>query len=159
MFWELAASFWQLIATPFLHITLVWGVVPLYVAWLSNEGTPAKRSFRTAAQTGFSFIWSAAQWFWRNSQMPVNPQTVMNLWVTLAVGALGVMALWSGLRRRYPKGFKFLGHARFGNYVMIAIYPAMSGWLGWTVERAAAVVVFAPLTWVLVHLALTPLRR
>jgi len=54
------ATFIELIATPFQHMELVWGIVPLYFGLLLNELTSAKANFRTAIQTGFSFLWAAA---------------------------------------------------------------------------------------------------
>ena len=52
------AVFAELIRTPFQNLGLVWGVVPLYFALLLSELTSAKKSFRTAIQTGFSFLWA-----------------------------------------------------------------------------------------------------
>ena len=40
----------------------MWGIVPLYFALLLCELTSVKKSFRTAIQTGFSFLWAEAQW-------------------------------------------------------------------------------------------------
>ena len=45
------AVFAELIWTPFQHLALVWGIVPLYFALLLSELTSAKKSFRTAIQT------------------------------------------------------------------------------------------------------------
>jgi len=33
------AIFWELVHTPFQHVEMVWGIVPLYFGWLSNELT------------------------------------------------------------------------------------------------------------------------
>ena len=52
------AIFAELIRTPFQHLELVWGIVPLYFALLLSELTSVKKSFRTAIQTGFSFLWA-----------------------------------------------------------------------------------------------------
>ena len=60
-YWNIFAG---LIATPFEHISLVWGIVPLYFGLLLNELTSDKANFRTALQTGFSFLWAGAQWLW-----------------------------------------------------------------------------------------------
>src|SRR6516162_171837 len=110
-------AFAELVSTPFEHIALIWGIVPLYFALLLNELTSTKANFRTALQTGFSFIWAAVQWFYffvRGSPPADAPAAVMatrpiNLFVTVAVFALGLLALYSGLRRRYPKYSSFLG--------------------------------------------------
>ncbi len=58
------STFIELIATPFEHGDLIWGIVPLYFGLLLNEMTPSKANFRTAIQTGFSFLWGGAQWLW-----------------------------------------------------------------------------------------------
>ena len=58
-YWTIFA---ELIGSPFEHLWLVWGVVPLYFALLLNELTATKANFRTAIQTGFSFLWAGAQW-------------------------------------------------------------------------------------------------
>ena len=58
------ATFVELIATPFDHAALIWGIVPLYFGLLLNELTADKASFRTALQSGFSFLWAGAQWLW-----------------------------------------------------------------------------------------------
>ena len=50
------ATFAGLVATPFEHAALIWGIVPLYFGLLLNELTSDKATFRTAHQTGFSFL-------------------------------------------------------------------------------------------------------
>jgi hypothetical protein len=60
MFLQYWATFVELIQTPFRHSWMIWGIVPLYFALALNELTSAKANFRTAIQTGFSFIWAAA---------------------------------------------------------------------------------------------------
>src|SRR5436190_21872520 len=100
-------TFVELIATPFQHLDLIWGIVPLYFALLLNELTSAKANFRTALQTGFSFLWAGAQWLfvYFHARLPTAPpiqiQAVpINLFVTLLVLVLGGFALFCGLRKR-----------------------------------------------------------
>ena len=54
-------TFAGLISTPFGYAALIWGIVPLYFGLLLNELTADKANFRTALQTGFSFLWAGAQ--------------------------------------------------------------------------------------------------
>ncbi|MCX7867180.1 MAG: hypothetical protein N2438_08640 [Limisphaera sp.] len=160
-------SFQELIVTPFRHTELVWGIVPLYFGLLLNETTPAKADFRTAIQTGFSFLWSAAHWLYPYVR-PGRSWTLTHLWeqlplinllVTAGVATLGALALAGGLRRRFFRGTRFLGHSRFANYFMIAIFPIQAGHLTWTWERLGAVVLFALPAWLVLHVGLMPLRR
>ena len=44
--------FTELIRTPFQHLELVWGIVPLYFGLFLSEMTSSKASYRTAIQTG-----------------------------------------------------------------------------------------------------------
>ena len=132
-----------LIATPFEHITLVWGIVPLYFGLLLNELASAKANFRMAVQTGFSFLWAGLQWLYL---------------VTALVLAMGIVALASGLRKRFPKYGRFLGHTRFANYFMIAIFPMQAHALSWTWTRLIAVLIFAAPAWVALHFGLMPFR-
>src|SRR5690242_10364117 len=128
--------------------------------------TSAKANFRTAIQTGFSFLWAAAQWIYLyfNSQTPNVPHLAwnalppINLFVTALVLVLGAVALFSGLRRRYPKYGSFLGHTRFANYFMITIFPIQSHKLDWTWDRLCAIALFAVPIWLLLHFGLMPLR-
>src|SRR5438552_2923313 len=124
-------TFVELIRVPFQHEQLIWGIVPLYFGLLLNEMTSEKANFRTAIQTGFSFLWGAAQWLYpyfnaresthdSEAPPPLNP---INIVVTGLVIVFGLLALISGLRRRYPQYCAFLGYTRFSNYFMIAIYP------------------------------------
>ena len=161
------AVFAELIRTPFQHLQLVWGIVPLYFALLLSELTSAKKSFRTAIQTGFSFLWAGAQWLYlfRNAVATSSPSNVafkrlqtVNLVVTVLVLVLGAVALYSGLRRRYPKYATFLGHTRFSNYFMITIYPIQAHALEWTWTRLAAIAIFAVPVWLVLHFGLMPLR-
>jgi hypothetical protein len=161
------ATFWELIRTPFLHLDLVWGVVPLYFGWIVNELTSNKASFRTAIMTGFSFMWAGAHWSHQYFSvrpagapaLDLNALGAVNLMVTAAVLAIGALALLSGLRRRYPRHCSFLGHSRFSNYFMIAIFPIQSHYLPWSWPRLAAIAVFALPIWLLLHFGLMPLRR
>ncbi len=159
-------TFVELIRTPFQHVPLIWGIVPLYFALLLNELTSSKANFRTAVQTGFSFIWAAAQWLYpyfqahgpHGPQIQFNALLPINLFVTFLVLALGVVALVSGLRKHYPKYFAFLGYTRFSNYFMITIFPIQSHYLEWTWDRLAAIAIFAVPIWLVLHFGLMPVR-
>ena len=61
-------TFAELISTPFAHIALVWGIVPLYFGLLLNELTSDKANFRTALQTGSVFSGRARNGFGRISK-------------------------------------------------------------------------------------------
>ena len=167
MLYTLWIEFAGLIATPFQHISLLWGIVPLYFALLLNELTSSKASFRTAIQTGFSFLWAGAQWLYPycidpNSARLTYPAfgslTSVNLFVTFLVLVLGILALVSGIRHRYPKYLWFLGHTRFSNYFMITIFPIQAHFLAWTWPRVGAIALFAVPAWLLLHFGLMPLR-
>jgi hypothetical protein len=160
-------GFAQLIETPFEHIALVWGIVPLYFGWLFSEITSSKASFRTAIQTGFSFLWAATQWLYpyfvkrgpHEVHLDLNAMLPVNLAVTGLVLILGVVALVSGLRQRFPKYGRFLGHTRFANYFMITVYPMQAHWLAWTWLRLEIIGLFAIPVWLLLYLSLMPLRK
>ena len=159
--------FWSLIHTPFQHIELIWGIVPLYFALLVSELNSSKANFRTAIQTGFSFIWAGAHWLYIYFQghshlgIQVEPRPVVpiDLFVTFVVLALGAVALFSGLRHRFPKYGSFLGQTRFANYFMIAIYPIQAHYLVWTWDRLAAIAIFAVPVWLVLHFGLMVFRK
>jgi hypothetical protein len=161
------AIFAELICVPFQHIELVWGIVPLYFALLLNETTSPKANYRTAIQTGFSFLWAGAQWlyFYVRAHQPDSVRAELeaplpvNLLVTFLVLALGAVALFSGLRRRYPKYCSFLGYTRFSNYFMITIFPIQAHYLVWTWERLAAIAIFAVPVWLVLNFGLMPVRN
>ena len=165
------STFVELICTPFQHISLVWGIVPLYFALLLNEMTSSKANFRTAVQTGFSFVWAGAQWLYpyfrsQGTGRPYvewNAMTPVNLAVTLIVLGLGAVALISGLRKKFPKYFSFLGYTRFSNYFMITIYPIQAHnppfTLPWTWDRLIALALFAVPVWLVLHFGLMPVRN
>jgi hypothetical protein len=161
------ATFTELIRTPFLHLELIWGIVPLYFGLLLSETTSAKANFRTAIQTGFGFLWAGAHWLFPyfrphaagGPRLELGAMLPVNLLVTFLVLALGASALISGFRRRFPPYGSFLGHTRFSNYFMIAIFPMQASYLPWTWERLAAIAVFALPVWVILHFGLMPLRN
>jgi hypothetical protein len=164
---ELWSTFVELVVTPFQHLQLVWGIVPLYFGLLLNEMTATKANFRTAIQTGFSFLWAAAQWIYpyfkmRGPSVPKiewNAMLPVNWLVTAFVLACGVLALFSGVRRKYPKYCSFLGQTRFANYFMIAIFAIQTHYLSWTWERLAAIALFAVPVWLALHFGLMPIRN
>jgi hypothetical protein len=156
--------FVQLIVTPFEHLSLIWGIVPLYFGLILNEITSSKASYRTALQTGFSFIWAALQWMFASSgnqenHLTLNPMSPINQMVTFLVLGLGLVALISGCRHRFPPYGRFLGESRFANYFTIVIYPIQSHWLPWTWDELAAIVIFAVPIWLVLYLGLMPLRN
>jgi hypothetical protein len=161
------STFAELLATPFHQIASVWGIVPIYFALFLNEMTSDKANYRTAIQTGFSFLWAAAQWIYpyfrargiHDTRIEWNAMLPVNLAVTAIVLVLGAIALFSGIRRRYPKYCSFIGHTRFANYFMITIYPMQAHYLAWTWERLAAIAIFAVPVWLLLHFGLMPIRR
>src|SRR5215471_310760 len=98
MYWRI---FIDLIRSPFEQGELVWGIVPLYFGLLLNELTSAKANFRTAIQTGFSFLWAGAQWlapyFRRGPKGPhleLNAMLPIKMAVTFVVILLGAVALF-----------------------------------------------------------------
>jgi hypothetical protein len=160
------AVFAELIRTPFQHLELVWGIVPLYFALLLSELTSAKKNFSTAIQTGFSFLWAGAQWLYLSqhvatstaSKVTLQGLQPINLVVTGLVVVLGAVALYSGLLRRYPRYASFLAHTRFSSYFMISIYPIQAHSLEWTWKRLAAIALFAVPVWLVLHFGLMPFR-
>jgi hypothetical protein len=160
-------TFAELIATPFEHIELVWGIVPLYFGLLLNEMTSTKANFSTAIQTGFSFLWAGAQWLWpyfvphgrHGMYLELNAMLPINLLVTFLVIALGFVALFSGVRKKFPKYLRFLGYTRFANYFMITIFPIQAHYLPWTWERLLAIALFAVPIWLALHFGLMPIRN
>jgi hypothetical protein len=168
MFHVYWSTFTELIATPFKHTALIWGIVPLYFGLLLNELTADKSTFRTAIQIGFSFLWAGAQWVWPyfktrgidTPQIEWNALTPVNWLVTFLVIALGVIALISGLRKKFPGHLRFVGHTRFANYFMITIFPIQAHiGMDWTWNRLVAITLFAVPTWLLLHFGLMPLRN
>jgi len=158
--------FVELVATPFHHGDLIWGIVPLYFALVVNELTSAKANFRTALQTGFSFIWAGAHWLYPyfrkgsgGASFDLDAMLPINLLVTAAVIVLGMVALASGLRRKFPKHMSFLGHTRFANYFTIMLFPIQAHYLAWTWDRAVAIALFAAPIWLVLHFGLMPLRE
>jgi len=160
-------TFADLIRTPFSVPALIWGIVPLYFALLLNELTSGKANFRTAIQTGFSFLWAAAQWLYpyfkpqghRGPHFEFNAMLPVNLFVTFLVLALGIVALICGARRKFPKYLLFLGHTRFSNYFMITIFPMQAHYLPWTWNALLAIGIFAIPVWLILHFGLMPFRR
>ena len=159
-------TFKELIRVPFEYPELIWGIVPLYFGWMLNELTSSKASFRTAIQTGFSFVWAGAHWsylyFHRSARAPqitLDALMAVNVAVTILILVMGTVALVSGIRRRYPPGCSFLGHARFANYFMIAIFPMQSNYREWSWERVTAIFIFAIPIWILLHFGLKPFRK
>ena len=161
-YWD---TFVVIVLRPFQQTDLIWGIVPLYFGWLLNEMTSSKASFRTAIQTGFTFIWAAAQWLFQNTRRLKLPEIsfdalmAANMFVTLLVLAVGVLALVSGLRKKFPKYCKFLGHSRFAAYFLVMMFPMQSGALEWSWDRLVAIVLFALPAWLLVHVGLMPVRK
>ncbi len=158
--------FVELVATPFRQMELIWGIVPLYFALGLNELTSSKANHRTALQTGFSFIWAGAHWlhpYFRTSstgaRLDLDAMLPINLLVTGTVMGLGIVALASGLRRKFPKHMSFLGHTRFANYFTIMLYPLQAQCLTWTWDRVIAIASFALPVWLVLHFGLMPLRE
>ena len=160
-------TFAELITVPFQQILLIWGIVPLYFALLLNELTSTKANFRTALQTGFSFIWAALQWLYpyfkpharHGAEVQFNAMLPVNLFVTFLVLILGALALYSGIRHKFPRYCSFLGYTRFSNYFMITIFPIQTHYLQWSWDRLIVIVIFALPVWLLLHFGLMPLRK
>ena len=146
---------------------MIWGIVPLYFGLLVNEMTSDKASFRTSLQTGFSFLWAGAQWLWPyfkihkdgDPQLQLGAMLPINLLVTFLVLVAGVVALISGVRKKFPKHLRFIGHTRFANYFMITIFPIQAHYLAWNWERLFVIILFAVPIWLLLHFGLMPLRN
>jgi hypothetical protein len=167
MIQSLWGAFMELIVTPFRHLELIWGIVPLYFGLLLNELTSAKASYRTAIQTGFAFLWAGAQWLYpyfkeaapNSPRLELGAMLPINMLVTLLVVLFGITALISGLRKHYPPYCSFLGHTRFSNYFMITLFPIQARYLAWSWERFVAILIFALPLWLLLHFGLMPMRN
>jgi hypothetical protein len=162
------ATFAELIRTPFLHLEMIWGIVPLYFCLLLSEMTATKANYQTAVQTGFSFLWAGVQWiypyvkFRGGALLELNALAPINLVVTTLVLVFGALALGGGLLKRFPRYCSFLGHTRFANYFMIAIFPMQSPikayQLPWTWDRLITIAGFAVPIWLVLHYGLMPIR-
>ena len=160
-------AFLQLLEAPFRGADLVLGIVPLYFALILSEATSTKANFRTAIQTGFSFIWSGVQWLYpffkdqgpAGAERNLHAMLPVKMFVTFLVLALGVVALVSGMRKRFPKCGRFLGYTRFANYLMITIFPLQVGALPWAWIYVCAIILFALPCWLVLHFGLMPLRN
>jgi hypothetical protein len=162
------AIFWNLVREPFEHTKLVWGIVPLYFSWVTAELSGERASFRTALQTGFNLLWAGAQWTWQHTQKPgvegrleLSGLFAVNVVVTGITIFLGAMALYSGLRRRFPKYWSFLGRTRFSSYLTITLFPIQANHVKWSWDPLIAILLFAIPTWIalgLVRRALAAVR-
>ena len=154
------AIFSELIHKPFQHPNLVWGIVPLYFSWAIAELSGEKPNFKTAIQTGFNLLWAGAQWTWQYTRAPgaggrldLSALFAVNVLVTALTIILGALALYSGLRRRFPKYCSFLGHTRFSSYLTITLFPIQANYLQWSWARLLAILLFAIPTWLVLGLA------
>ena len=160
-------AFIQLLEAPFRRADLVLGIAPLYFALVLSEATSTRANFRTAVQTGFSFIWSGVLWLYpyfraqgpAGAELDLHTMLPVKMFVTFLVLALGVVALVSGLRRRFPKYGRFLGYTRFANYLIITIFPLQVGALRWAWVYVGAIAIFALPCWMVLHFGLMPLRK
>jgi len=146
-------TFAELVCTPFRHGEMIWGIVPLYFGLLLNEITSAKASFRTALQTGFSFVWAAAQWLYPYVKFHGTTGTGAGVECHVAREPdghrLGARLRFGGVGQRPRKTISKIRelsrvHA-FANYFMIAIFPIQTPveafHLPWTWERLLAIAV------------------
>ena len=157
-FWTI---FRELVEQPFISPGMIWGIEPLYFGWFLNELSPGKANFRTAIQTGFTLIWASAQWLYRSGVTHVSFSAlhVVNTAVSFVVMGMGLLALISGVMRKFPRYCSFLGHTRFSGYFMIMMFPIQAGLLGWTWDRLAAIFIFAIPTWAVISFGFMPLRK
>ena len=103
--------FGEIIRTPFEHTSLIWGIVPLYFALLLNELTSTKASYRTALQTGFSFLWAGIQWLYPyfrpngpgGPRIEFNAMTPVNLFLTFLVLRKPSLHRFQFQRSTWPK--------------------------------------------------------
>ena len=133
----------------------MWGIVPLYFSWAVAELSGEKANFKTAIQTGFNLLWAGAQWAWQytrtqgaGGRLDLSGLFAVNVVVTILTIALGAVALWSGLRRRFPKYGSFLGRTRFSSYLTITLFPVQANYLAWSWDRLIAVLLFTVPTWI-----------
>ena len=165
MIYNYVIIFGELMAAPFGSAQTIFGIIPLYFALVVNEITQSKANYRTAVQTGCSFLWAGMQWLYPHVQASDSPSEAfgkmlaINLLVTGLVLFLGVLALVSGVRRRYPEKCQFLGHSRFSNYFMITIFPMQAQVLDWTWERLIALTLFAFPIWLALQVIFEPFRH
>jgi len=165
---EYFTIFSQLIREPFQHPEMVWGIVPLYFSWAFAELTGEKANFKTAIQTGFNLLWAGAQWTWQHAQVRSGEEIdlgalfAVNVIVTGLTIFMGALALYSGLRRRFPKYCSFLGHTRFSSYLTITIFPIQASNRDWAWDFLIAILIFAIPTWLILgalRRALVPMRK
>jgi hypothetical protein len=109
-----------------------------------------------------------AQWLWPyfkirkpgEPELELGAMLPVNLLVTFLVITLGVVALVSGFRKKFPRHWRFIGHTRFANYFMITIFPIQAHiGMNWTWDRLTAIVLFTVPIWLVLHFGLMPVRR
>jgi hypothetical protein len=156
------AIFWELIREPFRHTELIWGIVPLYFSWVFSEMTGARANFNTAVQTGFNLLWAGANWIWHNpartGALDFNALMAVNMMVTFVTMLIGALALYSGVRKRFPKYTSFVGHSRFSSYLTITMFPIQSDYLKWSWDRLIAIAIIAIPVWIVLSLVARGMR-
>src|SRR5207237_7578621 len=122
-------------------------------------------NFNTAIQTGFNLLWAGAHWSWQYLRNPASGGRLdlsalfaVNVLVTLVTMLIGALALYSGLRRRFPKYASFVGHSRFSSYLTITMFPIQSDYLKWSWARLIPIVIFAVPVWIVLSLVARGLR-
>ena len=91
--------------------------------------------------------------------LELNAMLPVNLLMTFLIIVLGVVALFSGIRKKFPKHLRFIGHTPFANYFMITIFPIQSHFLPWIWERLVAIALFAAPAWLGLHFGLMAVRN
>ena len=72
----------------------------------------------------------------------------VNVIVTVITIVLGAIALYCGVRRRFPKYWSFLGRARFSSYLTITLFPIQANYVKWAWDPLVAILLFAVPVWV-----------
>jgi hypothetical protein len=159
------AIFWELIRKPFEHTELIWGIIPLYFSWACSELTGARANFNTAIQTGFNLVWAGAHWSWQylhnpsgGGRLDLSALFAVNVLVTLVTMAIGLLALYSGVRKRFPRYASFVGHSRFSSYLTITVFPIQSNYLKWSWDRMIAILIFAIPVWLVFSIVARAMR-
>jgi uncharacterized membrane protein YhdT len=164
---RLADTYLRILAAPWAKLEVLWAVIPVYASLVIGIFFQAgkKATWGSTVASGFALVWVTANWS-RHTILTIarDPSTFeffkysLPFLVTLCCMTLGVVAIILGFRKKAPRVCRIIGHFTFNTYILISIYPMQAHLLDWTVERFAAIALFAPLFWLGIFL-LTSTRR
>lgn len=156
--WDRLKDWLYIYITPFLHIELLWIIIPVWLNWFFAEWFQEKHktSFGNAITNGIVPVYVGLDWARRLTGQLMTGNTVFSFDIfqkyllTVIAISYGIFIIYSGIK---GKSFvPYIGRIREITYVLVMFHPIIYGFIDLNLNTLFAILIYFPIYYFTIEL-------